>query len=502
MSAVAGISGFRRNAAAAVARDGVLTAVCEQGRLTRVRDVGIESGGFPEQALHVALEVSGTRREDLEGVVTAEDGVELSGCPGRRRIDHHLAHAAAAFLTSTVDEALVFVCDTHVGREVSAWRASGDGLEEVPLAWRGPAFATIYSRLTTLLGLQPGRDEYRVEALARLGRTAGDPVAEGLIRRSDTGLEIDSRFEEVVANAVGSGVSRAASIAGAVQQKLGRLLLEQLNELHSRTGLAALCVGGGLFFNTYFNTLIRQSSSFADLFVPVNPGNAGVAAGCALVSDPSPGRVRRRPRAASPFLGPAFTNEEAKHILDNCKLSYDFLDDGAIVERTVQALERGELVGWFRGRLEWGTRALGNRSIFANPRAPYVLENLNRFLKRREAHRAYGLSVRQEDVGRFFVGPPTSPFMEYEYGLRDPESFSSIVPQGIDRVRVQTVGAEPPLVRELLARFGEASGVPVLVNTSFNGFHEPIVGSPRDAVRVFYGTGLDMLVVENFVLRK
>jgi carbamoyltransferase len=152
--------------------------------------------------------------------------------------------------------------------------------------------------------------------------------------------------------------------------------------------------------------------------------------------------------------------------------------------------------------MEWGARALGNRSILASPAIPYTLENLNVFLKHREPHRSYGVSVCLEDAPRFFEGPPASPFMEFEYAAKDPDSFRHLMPFKTNRLRVQTVEHVPALFRRLLKMFGEASALPVLVNTSFNGFHEPIVCTPRDAVRVFYGTGLDMAVLGNFVLEK
>ena len=152
--------------------------------------------------------------------------------------------------------------------------------------------------------------------------------------------------------------------------------------------------------------------------------------------------------------------------------------------------------------MEWGARALGNRSILANPCSPYTLENLNTFLKQREPHRSYGVSVCLEDAPAYFDGPPASPFMEYEFDTKDPDLFRPLMPVKRTRLRVQTVDHAPVLFRRLLKMFGQASGVPVLVNTSFNGFHEPIVCTPRDAVRVFYGTGLDMAVIGNFILEK
>jgi carbamoyltransferase len=208
----------------------------------------------------------------------------------------------------------------------------------------------------------------------------------------------------------------------------------------------------------------------------------------------------------SPFLGPEFNPEEIKQTLDNCKLSYEHLNENELIDVTVRALVRGQLVGWFQGRMEWGHRALGNRSIFASPVAPFVLENLNVFLKHRDRHRAYGVSVPVEQASRFFDGPPASRHMEYEYVPKDGQ-FSAIMPPGTRAIRVQTIPVQPepgcsPRTHVLHEHFGESTGVPVLVNTSFNGLLEPMVCSPRDAIRVFYGSGLDLLVLDRFVVRK
>jgi carbamoyltransferase len=153
--------------------------------------------------------------------------------------------------------------------------------------------------------------------------------------------------------------------------------------------------------------------------------------------------------------------------------------------------------------MEWGQRALGARSILANPLAPYVLENLNRFLKRRDPWRGYALSALGDGVGQHFDGPEHAPFMECDYRPRDASKLAHVLPVPEAAVRVQTIDARGPCrFRKLLEAFRAATGLPCVVNTSFNGFHEPIVCSPRDAVRVFYGSGIDVLMLDRFVLTK
>jgi carbamoyltransferase len=213
-------------------------------------------------------------------------------------------------------------------------------------------------------------------------------------------------------------------------------------------------------------------------------------------SHPSPAAL------ASPYLGPGYTDADVKAALENCKLAYDLQREDQVLATVVHALSRGHLVGWFHGRLEWGPRALGHRTVLGDPFSPHVLDNLNGYLKKRPAHRTYGVSVPRTRVAEFFDGSDESPYMQYEYQPRDPEKFRAILPAGVKTLRVHTVDERTPRYLRLLEQWGELTGAPVLVNTSFNGFHEPLVCSPRDAIRVFYGTGLDLLALEDFVLRK
>jgi carbamoyltransferase len=277
--------------------------------------------------------------------------------------------------------------------------------------------------------------------------------------------------------------------------------LQVVRDVKVRFGGRHLCLGGGLFYNSYFNTLLAQSGVYEHTFVPVNPGNAGVAIGAAL-EVAGPERDRHRDVPLSPFLGPSYEPGEIKATLDNCKLVYDYVHGGQVIERAATVLSQGKLVGWFQGRMEWGPRALGNRSILASPLVPYVLENLNVFLKHREPSRSYSVSICAEDAPRYFRGPAMSQFMEYEYEVIDPDALRALLPLNATRLRVQTVPESAGSFHTLIKAFGALTGVPVLVNTSFNGFNEPIVCTPRDAVRVFYGTGLDMVVIGNFILQK
>jgi carbamoyltransferase len=326
-----------------------------------------------------------------------------------------------------------------------------------------------------------------------------------VFRYRDGRLHVDSswrsQLQQMIRHEQSGGGARAVRTASAVQARLGELLLQVVGEIREELGVDTLCLGGGLFYNTYFTTLIRRSGLFRDVFVPINPGNSGLAVGATLALAPRDGGGQRRRCGPGPFLGPEYDDHEIKATLDGCKLSYAFVSESEALDATVDALTRGHLVGWLQGRMEWGPRALGHRSILADPRSPYVLDNLNCFLRKRERWRSFGVSVSATEVGDYFCGPPTSSFMEYEYELRD-ERLRQVMPAGATSIRVQTVTPDHGPFWTLHQRMKQCTGTGVIVNTSLNAFQEPIACTPRDAVRVFYGTGLDMLVMGRFILRK
>jgi len=498
MSILVGLGGAARNACVTLSAGDRILGVCEQERITRVRAAGFNPTGLPDEALDVLLRRAGHTRAHVSAYALAEATLAPAGIAPLRRLDHHFTHACSAFLPSPFDSATIVVCD-HEAPQISVWEGDGSTITRVEWPWQGVGFAELYSRCAEALGFATGGHEQRMEALARLAPGLHADWTIPLFGLEDDRLRIAPDWQaRVEASAAGGERHERASAASALQSRIADLLIDFLTRVKRRLpGARRLCVGGSLFYNSHLNSAAKCCGVFDDVFVPINPGNAGLSVGAALHAT----RQTRRP--VTPFLGPAYTSEEIKGTLDNCKLTYQWASEADTIEIAVKALQKGRLVAWFDGAMEWGPRALGARSILANPFAPFVLDNLNRFLKEREVWRGYALSSLGTVVGEHFDGPEVSPFMECDYVPRERDRFRHILPAPNATVRIQSVGDDAsPRFRALLQAFGEATGLPMLVNTSFNGFSEPIVCGPRDAVRVFFGTGIDLLVFGQFVLSK
>ena len=497
---IAGIGGGTRSGSVALVDAGTLAGVCSQERVTRVRGAGVNASGLPDEAIDLMLSRIGRSRSAIDRYVKVDgDGPWSAATVGQ--IGHHFAHACTAYLTSPFTSSAVVVCD-HEGPEISVWVGKGPSLQQVPWPWQGPGFVSVYSRCSAALGFRLAAADQHTEALARLRPDERDADIDRLITRERETLSVDPDLERVVEQRLAghreAGSAAHAAVAAALQSRLADLLVDFLRDVREQVGFTNVCLGGSLFYQSSMNTRVYESRVFDQVFVPVDPGNSGLAVGAALQAQDGV------PALVSPFLGPSYSAEETKQVLDNCKLQYSWESEGGAVKAAVRALQDGRLVGWFDGAMEWGPRALGARCILANPSAPYLLDNLNRFLKGREAWRGYALSGLQEAVAEHFSGPAHAPFMQCDYRPRDPARFREALPSAEAVVRMQTVSTDSglPLFRRLLEAFGAATGLPFLINTSFNGFHEPIVCSPRDAIRVFYGTGLDVLVINQFVLQK
>ena len=494
-----GLGGAARHGCAAIADDRQLLGVCEQERLTRVKSAGFNPSGLPDEAIDALLGLLGASRGDIVHCAIAEASRGDGPWPVST-LDHQYGHASAAYLTSPHESATIVVCD-HGGPGVSVWRGDGGTLAPVEWPWDGAGIADLYTECSTLLGFASAGGDQRFESLARMMAACPDESVPAFFATDGHRVVAQDGWRARVLDLERSAtdIGRKARLAAALQAQIGELVLSLIRRVRDAVPTSTrLCLGGGLFHHSSINTVVRQSGLFERVFVPVNPGNAGLAVGAAM-HDAGIGPAR-----VSAFLGPSYDAEtDIKATLDNCKLHYDLVGEGAVIDTAIHHLQQGRLVGWFEGRMEWGPRALGARAILANPFSPYVLENLNRFLKRREVWRGYALSAAAPSVAAHFNGPEEAPFMECDYHPTDVARFRRVMPSEASHLRVQTVTADgPPRFRALLDAFGDATGIPCLINTSFNGFHEPIVCTPRDAVRVFFGSGLDVLILDRFVLTK
>jgi carbamoyltransferase len=299
------------------------------------------------------------------------------------------------------------------------------------------------------------------------------------------------------------------NIASSLEKASELVLTEWLESLRKQTGTKSLCLAGGLFLNPLLVSAVERQTGFEKMFVQPAAGNEGTSLGAAWLLWHE---VLNRPRVApmtSLYWGPAYSNEDVKRVLDNCKATYRWFDtDDRKIEEAAQLLKAGKIVAWFQGAAEFGPRALGNRSLFASPWAEYVLENLNDYVKHRESFRPFALAIPEEDCAEYFDCSPNGRFMTTMATAKPKarellaSSASGFVSkQGLARLQVVTSDSNP-LLWKLLRRMGEKGPAPILVNTSFNLFGEPLVITPRDAVRSYFCSGVDALVAGSFLLTK
>jgi carbamoyltransferase len=444
------------------------------------------------------------------------------------RFDHALCHASSAFYASPFDRALILTLD-EAGDGRCGLVAVGEGTQIRELHWiHFPhSLAWVYSQVTRLLGFRKGAEEHKTQWLSITGQPVFRDLFLRILRRNNGKISwphVDARFFRrgfVGESAFSSEFYRClgipqtagalvdeplrANLAASVQEACSIIVVEMLEALREQSQAQYLCLAGGLFLNPLIVAAVEKQTGFKQVFVQPAAGNEGTALGAAWLARH---RVYKQPRTA-PLerldWGPSYTNEEIKQVLDNCKVSYHVTHtEERKIEAALKLLYAGKIVAWFQGAAEFGPRALGNRSLFASPWAAYVKENLNDFVKHREAFRAFALCVRQEDCSRYFNCSPAGRFMA-TMGVAHPECqevFKGFVlPSGLIRLHVVERAANPLLSR-LLQRFGEKAPAPLLVNTSFNLFGEPLVIAPRDAMRSYFCSGTDALIAGDFVLSK
>ncbi len=492
---------------------------------------------FALDRLRVMRRFAGFREDLASAFDIAPDAIRAQF----HRIEHHHAHMASAFFVSPFESAAVLSAD-GLGDFGSFMCASGEGshmrvLGEVAFPH---SLGMYYTALTQYLGFWKFGDEYKVMGLAaygqpefldefrqivhahgshsfRLGLKYFIHQSQGseMTWRDATSTPVLGRiFSPYLEKRLGPSrqpdeplTARHHNLAASMQAALEEVLVSCWSGLASETRQKSLCLAGGVAFNCVANAKVLSTTPFERVYVQPAAGDAGLSVGAAFAVNHE---ILGRPREFTmdhAYWGPEYSAAEMKQVSSSAASSGEAeiaeLDESALLESTARHIAAGKIVGWYQGAAEWGPRALGNRSILADPRRPEMKDILNRRIKHREIFRPFAPSIIEEAVGEYFEQTHPSPFMTFAYPVR-PEKRSVIpAPTHVDgTARLQTVSRSAnPLYWKLLRKVGDLTGVPVVLNTSFND-NEPIVCRPEEALECFRRTQMDVLVMGNTILRK
>jgi len=519
-----GLGGLLSDPACCVIRHGRLASAVEQAKLSR-HD---RAGAFPDEALAAALQAAHVTANQIDCVALARPfavGPESTALLDLRArfprselvvVDHHDAHAASAYYVSGFEKASVLSVDRAGDfRSAVLYRGKGRRLERVRELYFPDSLGDLYNRVTELLGFEPRSDEHKVQWMSAAGTPRFTETFRAILgldsatwprfqreffdsnRLSNGGFS--SRFFEAIGCLPDEALSESvkADLARSLQVAVEEAVALMLGQAEH------VAIAGGIALNAM---LVRSlEKRFAHVFVQPVSGNAGTALGAAPAL-PHNFYLQEQPVPFTTLcLGPSYPPEQIKQVLENCKLRFQYLiTDGELIRQAIRSLRENRIVAWMQDRMEFGPRALGNRSILASPLNPYSTENLNVYIKHRERFRKFAASVPEEVAGRYFDAGANARFLATVGEVRAEyrEQFAAAVLTD-NLIRVHKVRKQDnPLYHALLTAMGDATGLPVLYNTSFNMFGDPLVCTPRDAVRSFYSSGIDALFAGSFYLEK
>lgn len=423
-------------------------------------------------------------------------------------VEHHTAHAASAFHVSPFESAAVLTLDGRGEKATTAYsQGRGNSMERIGQVNMPHSLGMLYERVTAYLGFLHSSDEYKVMALASFGKPAYLNEFRDIVRMGQYGqytiqpLRLEDRFGPARLKG-GPLEQRHYDIAHSLQVVLEESVLTISDWLHRATGESNLCMAGGVALNCVMNARLRDKGPFKEIWVQPAAGDAGTALGAAIWVDAQERGSRERAyRMDHAFLGPEYREAEIEEFLRWTKVPYRRMSN--IAEETADILAQDKVIGWYQGRMEFGPRALGARSILASPVHAEMQAKLNE-IKDREDFRPVAPVVLEEEAPNWFAAASRSPFMLFVYDVLPDKADSIPAVRHVDgTARIQTINRDQhALYYDLLKAFQARTGVPVLVNTSFNTRGEPIVCTPRDAVECYWTSPLDALVIGPFLLEK
>jgi carbamoyltransferase len=557
---ILGLSSYFHDSAASLWVDGQLVAAAQEERFNRQKNTPI----FPIQAINSCFQTAGLSPSEIDHVGFYEKPYYKfyrvifdhliswpKSYPSFRRslpkwfqerlslpltlqeelgfekktyfIPHHLSHAASSFFMSPFEEAAICTADS-VGEwaSLSCGTARGNTIQLLKEMRYPESLGLIYSAVTTYLGFKAHSGEGKVMGLASYGKPTLTKKFEEVVNvLPDGSFKIDpsffpfnsgnKMFGQKMIDTFGPPrtpeseiTDRHQDIAASLQEFFENTLVKISRKLHEETRLENLCLAGGVFLNCSANQKILERSGFKNLFIQPAAGDAGGALGVAAYINHSILKNPRTDQQESSSLGPKFSSSEIERALRSQGLNFRKLSPEDFFGTVTDALIRDQAVGWFQGRMEFGPRALGNRSILASPLTAKMRDYLNHQVKKREGFRPFGPVVCLEDAPHYFDLSIPSPFMLLAPKVK--KEMQSVIPavtHADETARIQTLTeTQNPNLYRLLKVFGEKTGTPVLINTSFNLRGEPIVCSPDDAVSCFKTSDLDALAIEDYWVEK
>jgi len=444
--------------------------------------------------------------------------------------EHHMSHAAHAFYTSPFKESAILTID-GVGEwsTTSYGYAKNDSIKITnDLRWPH-SLGLFYSAFTYFLGFKVNEGEYKLMGLSSYGKPKYyDLILDNLIDVKDDGsihLNMDYfafTYDKVMTNKKFSklfGIDPKIKdektlqihfdIGASAQKVLEDVILKMVNHIYLKTNMKNLCIGGGVALNGVANYKILKESPFENIHIPPSPGDAGSAVGAAqyayyIYHKNSKNNFQNNTQLIREniYVGPSFSNDEIVDFLNSKNIPFEALDEIVLLEKTAQLIADGNIVGWYQGKMEWGPRALGNRSILADPRRADMKDILNAKIKHRESFRPFAPSILEEYASEYFEIKIPSPYMLMVAPVKKPEEIPAVT--HVDGTgRLQTVSKESnELYYNLINEFYKITGVPVIINTSMNVMGEPIVNTPEQAHKMILKTDMDYIVLGNNLIKR
>ena len=443
--------------------------------------------------------------------------------------EHHMSHAAHAFYTSPFEESAILTIDG-----VGEWSTTSIGYAcnnsiSITNDIRWPhSLGLFYSAFTYFLGFKVNEGEYKLMGLSSYGKPKYyDLIMENLIDVKDDGsIHLNMEYfaftyDKVMTSKKFSklfGIEPKTrdektlqihfDIGASAQKVLEDVILKIVNHIHTKTKIKNICIGGGVALNGVANYRILKEGPFENVHIPPSPGDAGSAVGAAQYlyyvyhknsKDTSDNTQLIQENV---YVGPSYSNEEIKSFLDSKNISYESFDRELLLQKTARLIADGNVVGWYQGKMEWGPRALGNRSILADPRRADMKDTLNAKIKHRESFRPFAPSILEEYLEEYFDINVPSPYMLMVVPVKIPKDIPAVT--HVDGTgRVQTVSKNSnPLYYDLINEFYKITKVPVIINTSMNVMGEPIVNTPEQAYNMIIKTDMDYLVMGNYLISR